>query len=232
MATCTSPPPPSNLSNLKGPLHLAHTAQCKLHIAANRPDRDLRYILGHAFTLDKLRLRIAEIESDSSSEEENEQEKMEGEDRTVKFKSAGVMGGAKKGERKRSPPPSIMEPVDDDDEQEAEAVEEGDENEKLDEDSDEEADGMALKRFGSAAASPPRKLEDEKKPMQEPREEELKSILQEDGNERLKDGFNGIARCRCHGKQAPIAEKVWELPYLGDFGKEGGRRMAVVQVAA
>ncbi|KIX06184.1 uncharacterized protein Z518_04158 [Rhinocladiella mackenziei CBS 650.93] len=45
---------------------LAHTAQCKLKLAANRPDRNLRFVLGHAFTLDNLMLRIVEIENQSA----------------------------------------------------------------------------------------------------------------------------------------------------------------------
>ncbi|OQV03170.1 hypothetical protein CLAIMM_08249 [Cladophialophora immunda] len=45
---------------------LAHTAQCKLKIAANRPDRNLRFVLGHAFTLDNLMVRIVEIENQSA----------------------------------------------------------------------------------------------------------------------------------------------------------------------
>ncbi|KIW50029.1 hypothetical protein PV05_11653 [Exophiala xenobiotica] len=45
---------------------LAHTAQCKLKLAANRPDRNLRFVLGHAFTLDNLMLRIVEIENSSA----------------------------------------------------------------------------------------------------------------------------------------------------------------------
>lgn len=54
---------------------LAHTAQCKLKLAANRPDRNLRFVLGHAFTLDNLMLRIVEIENHSAKsafEEGNE----------------------------------------------------------------------------------------------------------------------------------------------------------------
>ncbi|KAJ9609156.1 hypothetical protein H2200_006928 [Cladophialophora chaetospira] len=45
---------------------LAHTVQCKLKLAANRPDRNLRFVLGHAFTLDNLMLRIVEIENKSA----------------------------------------------------------------------------------------------------------------------------------------------------------------------
>jgi hypothetical protein len=37
-------------------------------LAANRPDRNLRFVLGHAFTLDKLMLRIVEIENQSSKD--------------------------------------------------------------------------------------------------------------------------------------------------------------------
>ncbi len=48
---------------------LAHTAQCKLKLAANRPDRNLRFVLGHAFTLDNLMLRIVEIENKSAKSE-------------------------------------------------------------------------------------------------------------------------------------------------------------------
>lgn len=45
---------------------LAHTAQCKLQLSANRGDRNLRFVLGHAFTLDNLMLRIVEIENRSA----------------------------------------------------------------------------------------------------------------------------------------------------------------------
>jgi len=44
---------------------LAHTAQCKLKLAADRPDRNLRFVLGHAFILDNLMLRICEIENET-----------------------------------------------------------------------------------------------------------------------------------------------------------------------
>ncbi|KEF58706.1 uncharacterized protein A1O9_06632 [Exophiala aquamarina CBS 119918] len=45
---------------------LAHTAQCKLKLSAKRGDRDLRFILGHAFTLDNVMLRIMEIENQTA----------------------------------------------------------------------------------------------------------------------------------------------------------------------
>jgi hypothetical protein len=47
---------------------IAHSAKCKLNLAANRPDRNLRFVLGHAFTLDKVLLRIVEIENESAKD--------------------------------------------------------------------------------------------------------------------------------------------------------------------
>ncbi|KIW15302.1 hypothetical protein PV08_05347 [Exophiala spinifera] len=58
----TRPKPPARV-NTSTTYTLAHTAQCKLRLAAKRTDRDLRFILGHAFTLDNLMLRIVEIEN-------------------------------------------------------------------------------------------------------------------------------------------------------------------------
>ncbi|RVX70051.1 hypothetical protein B0A52_06223 [Exophiala mesophila] len=52
--------------NTSSTYSLAHTAQCKLHLSAKRGDRDLRFVLGHAFTLDNLMLRIVEIENRSA----------------------------------------------------------------------------------------------------------------------------------------------------------------------
>ncbi|RMZ83119.1 hypothetical protein DV738_g1261, partial [Chaetothyriales sp. CBS 135597] len=61
-ATWTNRPP-----SQRDTYRIAHTARCKLQLAANRPDRDLRFILGHAFTLDNLLLRIVEIENSRQS---------------------------------------------------------------------------------------------------------------------------------------------------------------------
>lgn len=41
---------------------IAHTAQCKLHMSSKDPDRNLRFMLGHAFLLDKALFRVAEME--------------------------------------------------------------------------------------------------------------------------------------------------------------------------
>ena len=75
---------------------IAHSAQCKLNLAANRPDRNLRFVLGHAFTLDKVLLRIVEIENKTASDEfdtdkpDQNKSEIEAEDDA----RAGVGGGA------------------------------------------------------------------------------------------------------------------------------------------
>ena len=75
---------------------IAHTAKCKLHIAANRPDRNLRFVLGHAFTLDNLLLRIVEIENHSAKDEfeETKSEHRSSEIQAEDDRRAGVGGGA------------------------------------------------------------------------------------------------------------------------------------------
>ena len=88
---------------------LAHTARCKLQMAADTPDRDLRFILGHAFTLDKLRLRIAEIEMDNN--EEDEPISSSRGRRRVSFRNNAARPNNL--ERRRSPPPPAG-PDDDD----------------------------------------------------------------------------------------------------------------------
>lgn len=54
-------------TNPKMAYALAHSARCKLALSANRPDRNLRMVLGHAFALDNLLVRIVEIENDSAA---------------------------------------------------------------------------------------------------------------------------------------------------------------------
>ena len=75
---------------------VAHSAQCKLNLAANRPDRNLRFVLGHAFTLDKVLLRIVEIESQSAKDElDNEKpDRHKSEIEEEDDARAGIGGGA------------------------------------------------------------------------------------------------------------------------------------------
>lgn len=49
---------------------LAHSARCKLSMSAKDPDRNLRFMLGHAFMLDRALYRVATVEEDSDDDDE------------------------------------------------------------------------------------------------------------------------------------------------------------------
>ena len=215
-------------------LRIAHTARCKLELAASRPDRNFRFILGHALTLDKAMLRVAEIEftgddeGSSSSESDNEQLK----ERHVEFTgNVEARGTGFPGARSRSPPPPAQQPGLEDD------------NDDENSEDDEDEDSAPLQRFPSASAVPPREIthkEDkgigdmdatgEQKKVPELSEEQLKRITRDHGNADLVDAYNHIAGCPCQGQKAPAVENVWEIP-SGLDGQRGGR-MAIVQVQA
>jgi len=149
---------------------IAHTARCKLQLAADRPDRDLRFILGHAFTLDKLRLRIAEIEVSGSSDSDSEPEDdgrqhavcsgavpgpgsvpEQGMQRRVSFQT-GKAGVKSEKDRKRSPPPPQPPMLEEDTESDSDSDQDDIEND----DGEGEEEDLGLVRFGSAAAQPTR----------------------------------------------------------------------------
>ena len=229
---------------------LAHTARCKLHMAAKEPDRNLRFLLGHAFTLDKLMLRVAEIETSSDEDEEME----EPEEHNLPTCTRGVVeqprrasvtfkdnsnrpsgelrqevepGNGAANNRRRSPPPARFEHLDDTDSDSS--------NDEYFEEEDE--DGAGLQRFESAAAQPPRMIEDEgsdeedDEPVSPPAftEDELKTITEGEANEELADLYEKVAGCPCHGVKGPSAGKVWEVPQKPGIQ---GPRLAVIEVAA
>lgn len=221
-------------SNPLETLRIAHTARCKLNLAVDRPDRNFRFILGHALTLDKVMLRVAEIEVSGDDERSNSSDS---DDEQLKERHVGFAGiakgrgiGSQKTQR-RSPPPPVTQP----------GLDVRDDDDDIEDDEDE--DGAPLERFPSATAVPPRKVAqcgDEglgdmdgvggQKQASEWSEEELKRITGSHGNAELVDVYNHIAGCPCHGQKAPAAEKVWEVP-SGMDGQMGGR-MALVQVQA
>jgi hypothetical protein len=229
---------------------LAHTARCKLQMAADRPDRNLRFILGHAFTLDKLRLRIAEIETDSSvslsdsdSEEEfqptctnptHDQGHGHGQ-RKVSFSSSQP---PKPGlnTRARSPPPDELAAGNLEDEEDEDY-----DDDDIEDDYDADVGGEPLQRFGSAAAQPPRMIspeedsdsdEEEMEPkspeMMLPSEGDLQLLCGGEGDATLTQAYNHTLGCPCHGTKGPVVGNVWEIP--GKVGEHGGR-LAVVEVA-
>jgi len=195
-------------------------------MAADAPDRDLRFILGHAFTLDKIRLRLLEIETDSnSSDEEDTQEATT--ERRVSFRGNSPRPAA--ADRKRSPPPDQFANLDDTDSEEEEEIEED----------DEEEGGLSLRRFASATAKPPQMIDDDSSSSDEdePRspppmtEEELKLITGGVSDAEMKASYNHVRGCPCHGhhNDAPEVENVWEVPQKAGYT---GPRVAVVQVTA
>jgi hypothetical protein len=210
-----------------------------LQLAADRPDRDLRFILGHAFTLDKLRLRIAEIETDPSasiSDSESDDELPTcnadvGKPRRVSFQG-GSLRPTNMTARPKSPPPDELAHLD------------GSSSESEDDDieeDDEFGEELGLQRFSSATAKAPRMVPDEpgdddddddvgpKSPEMAPSEGDLKIIMGGEGDAELAEAYNHVNGCPCHGKKGPGVENVWEIP--GKLGEHGGR-LAVVQVAA
>ena len=223
--------------SLKEAYHLAHTAQCRLNIAANRPDRNLRFVVGHLMHYEALRLRIVEIEHDISQGHHA---------KSVQFKGTGHVCTATELPRKpstgqlgrRSPPPVALPTTTSDDD--------------LSDGSDTEEDGeeLSLQRFPSGAARPPRALpdltpdeigelsgsdEDDDEPVtpDEPDPESVELALKGDNNGLLAQMYEGVRRCPCHGKtDAPSIENVWELPQSEQTKEGWTRAVAQVSVAA
>ncbi|CZR68045.1 uncharacterized protein PAC_17944 [Phialocephala subalpina] len=216
--------------------HLAHTARCKLSMAADRPDRNLRFILGHAFTLDKLMLRLVEIESESSSDDDERAPDDDDDPPTRSAQRVSFRSGHAKPvsvSRKRSPPPPTQPPEENEDEEEYadEGIDEDDEG------------GLSLRRFESASAKPPRMIQDfdgadededadePKSPPPVPPQAELEAITEGPDDGDLVDLYESVKRCPCHGEghNSPDVVKAWDIPRKGE---NHTKRMAVVQVAA
>jgi hypothetical protein len=225
---------------------LAHTAQCKLQIAADRPDRNLRFLLGHATALDNLMLRIVEIEEQSAAEQlRNERSANPAAPRRVSFvdnsaRPTGLFQGSNEESaprRKGSPPPSghVPDGSDDDDDDEY--------------DEDEEDDGLGLTRYGSGAAQPPRFArggdsdseeedhDEPRSPPSMPSEAELRQIMGGEDDEELAGLYESVRTCGCQDgnheghEGAPVIESIWEVP-SPESGKQSGemRRTAVIQI--
>jgi hypothetical protein len=207
---------------------LAHTARCKLQLAADRPDRNLRFILGHAFTLDNLRLRLAEIEMEGSDDDESSEEHSPTPERHVSFRGNSNRHVATY-DQKRSPPPDQPDGLEDEDSGSSD-----------DEDEEKEGgDDLSLRRFESAAAKPTRVIGDDEqsRPNKEerrqslpmPSEDELKMITSGASNAELADLYQRVAGCPCHGENGPMVSNVWEVPQKPGYH---GSRVTVVEVDA
>jgi hypothetical protein len=231
---------------------LAHTAQCKLRMAADKPDRNLRFILGHAFTFEKLMCRIVEIE--------NERERVPNHDdhasteRRVSFKDNSdrptgpllqeVKPPTKKGARGArapSPPP---------DPNVAHMGDESDSDDHaLEDDEDADDPSLSLSRTISASARPPPNLvpsdgdssdEDDEaiSPPPVPSVAVLETIMEEEEDEMLAGLYEDIRKCGCQngvGKKAPPIVKAWKVPQQATEKRGKGvkqMQMVVVQIQA
>lgn len=203
---------------------LAHTAECRLEMAAGKPDRDLRFVVGHLMHYESLRLRIVEIEHDISKSQRARAVQFQGTGQLRKQPSTGQLG-------RRSPPPP---PVD----QRIPGLEDEDEDQLSD--SEEDDEDLGLQRFPSGSARPP-PLEpdfgdddddDEPESPTEPDQAELEQAMKGESNEMLAGYYNKIKSCPCHGKtdSSETFDRVWNLP-PGKCDKEGVTRV-VAEVSA
>lgn len=219
--------------SLKQAYSMAHTAQCRLQIAAGRPDRDLRFVVGHLMHYEALRLRIVEIEHDISKTERS----------SLAFQGTGHVGKNAVAPPKsaaggrRSPPPPVTNYSDSDSDDDSLSGSDG-----LD---DGEDDGLGLERFPSGAARPARPPPElvpdtgddpdedaDAISLEDPDEATLESALKGDGDADLAKLYNRIRGCECcpQHQAAPVVEKLWELP--PEQGQREGITRAVAQVAA
>lgn len=213
-------------SSLRETLSIAHTAECKLHLAATRPDRDLRFLLGHALTLDSITLRLIEIDRETSTVAQPHHAS------AVRFQAAGNGSTV----RRRSPPPSRLSEIDASDE-------EDDEDDELS--SDDDQDELALMRFPSGSERAPEEVpglveedgsEDEEEGPRSPEgldEEFLRDVTKGEGDGELMDMYAKVKQCPCHGHHVdgPELGRIWELPQKTGEERADGVRIAVAEVA-
>ncbi|KAK0289049.1 hypothetical protein LTR35_000424 [Friedmanniomyces endolithicus] len=228
--------------SLKEAYTLAHSAQCRLQLAASRPDRNLRFVVGHLMHYENLRLRIVQIEHDISRSERAS---------AVAFQGTGHVNGAGGLRHKpstgqlgrRSPPPAAVEYDEDEDEdlpEHGEVVDDGDDDEG----------GLGLTRFPSGSTRPqqhpPPALEpddgldedgdedDEAVSPEEPNQATLEAAMKGAGEERWGKAYEGVRKCGCHGQSgAPSLGRMWELPASGTGASgegKGGVTWAVAEV--
>lgn len=224
----------SNLrkASLRETLSIAHTAECKLRLAVDRPDRELRFMLGHALTLDNVSLRLVEIEQEAATVQQPSHAS------GVKFQAA--TNGCTR--RRTSPPPNRLAELHASDEEDEEDEEDKDDYFSSDDDQDE----LSLTRFPSGSARPPQEppalisseddsSEEEDPPSPElPSEDMLRDLTKSDVDEDLMNAYTGVSKCPCHGHHvnAPRISRMWELPPKAGEHRADGVRFAVAEVAA
>lgn len=213
---------------------LAHTAECRLQMAAGRSNRDLRFVVGHLMHYESLRLRIVEIEHDIGKGHRAKavQSRRTGhvEGQPLRHKpSNGHLGT-------RSPPSSAIS----DDGGNDGGHDDSDDSEGV-EDVDGEDDSLGLRRFSASGPKPPAlydddldEADDEDDDLVSPEESDqatLERTLKSPADDKLTNAYDGVRKCPCHGHtDAPAFEQMWELPH--EQGDKDGVTRAIAQVAA
>jgi hypothetical protein len=216
---------------------LAHTAECRLQMAAGAKERDLRFVVGHLMHYESLRLRIVEIEHDISKSDRARAVQFQGTGELKKKPSTGQLG-------RRSPPPPPQSSLRNDNAH-IPGLDDEDEDELSDSASD-DVDGdddedLGLTRFPSGSARPPPleadegdevdEYADEPVSPEEPDEASIEQAMKGESNELLAAYYNRTRKCRCHGKtDADSFGRVWELP-PGEGDKQGVTRV-VAEISA
>jgi len=226
---------------------LAHTAQCKLRIAADRPDRNLRFLLGHAFLLDKLTVRIVEIEEEHDLVDQQyvaSQAPPIDSERRVSFTAPGHNPSSdqrgrsqERGRRQSSPPPDSRHDYPSDSDSSSDGHMSGDEEDA--------GLGLSLTRFQSASALPPRTISDEEDDSSEEETEEpvsppsrytettIREIVNGSEDEMLTGLYHSVQGCSCQKnveEEAPQIDRVWRLPDMELTPQHGVPKRAIVVV--
>jgi len=207
---------------------LAHSARCKLYLSADRPDRNLRFLVGHAMHLDSLMLRIVEIEE--SVEEPSQASGVSFDDTSYNCHSH------------QEPPLAVREsPLPRPMEEKSDSSPPDDSADNWNSNEIETEEGLSLRRFPSGSAQPPR---GSPAPQVDPSDGSSASsdiedynfdlsflrdvVTKSDGDEDLKSLYHDIQKCRCNTSDVPTVERVWELP-SAEVGKKGVR-VAVAEI--
>ena len=190
---------------------LAHTAQCRLQMEASRPDRKLRFVVGHLMHYESMRLRIVEIEHDISRSRRNSLQS-----------TAHHQFQHRSSTRSISPPSAIYDDLEDEYE-----------------DDEEEDAGLSLQRFPSGSSRPPDMIpddeeeedeDDEPVSPDEPDAVTLEKCVKAEPNESYASLYEAVRKCRCNGKpDAPSFDRMWDLPPDQQGNREGVTR-AVARV--
>ena len=225
-----------------------------MRLEASRHDRNLRFMLGHGFTLEKLSLRIMEIEEDEGLLEQasvTSQRPPMNFGRRVSFsndptKPSGEPRGQRKlgGRRAVSPPPTPVLRVEEEAGTDGEDEDE-DEDQDINDYENDDTFGVGLVRFDSASMMPPRKLPDSQagKPVALPGDSTppstgypqslLKETIGGEGDEVLIKLYQSIRGCSCQKQghdEAPLVHSIWRLPNHEKTAHLSIPRMAIAAV--